>query len=86
MDRLDIGDLGRGNDRGHIQIAVRRPRRPDADGLIGKADVQRITVGLAVHGNRANAEFPARVQYAQRDFATIGNQNFTKHAFLYKWS
>ena len=44
--------------------------------------MQRVAVGLAVDGDRANAEFPAGVQYAQRDFAAIGNQNFTKHSCL----
>jgi hypothetical protein len=42
--------------------------------------MQRIAVGLAVDGDRADAEFPASVENAQRDFAAIGNQDFTKHA------
>ena len=58
---------------------VCRARWTDADGLIGKAHVQRIAVGFAVNGDRANAEFPARVQHAQRDFTAIGNQYLTKH-------
>ncbi len=79
MDRLHIGNLRRRNHRRHIQIAVRRARRPNADRLIGKAHMQRVAIGLAVHGNRANAQLPARVQHAQRDFASIGNQYLTKH-------
>ena len=80
MDRVHVGNLGRGDDRRHVEIAVRQPRRADADGLVGKAHVQRVAVGLAVDGDRANAELPAGVQNAQRDFAAIGNQYFTKHS------
>ncbi len=80
MDGVHVGDLGRGDDRGHVEIAVGQARRADADGLVGKADVQRVAVGLAVDGDRANAEFPAGVQDAQRDFAAIGNQYLTKHS------
>ena len=80
MNRVHVGDLGGGDDRRHIQIAVCRPRRADADGLIGKADMQRVAVGLAVDGDRANAEFPAGVHNAQRDFTAIGNQYLTKHS------
>ena len=79
MNRVDVGDFGRGDDGGHIEIAVGRARRADADGLVGKADVERVAVGLAVDGDRANAEFPAGVENAQRNFAAIGNQDLTKH-------
>ena len=81
MDRIHVGDFGRGDDRGHVEIAVRGARRADADGLVGKADVERVAVGLAVDGDGANAEFPAGVEDAQRDFAAIGNQNLTKHSW-----
>jgi hypothetical protein len=81
MDGVDVGDLGSGDDGGHIEIAVGRARRADADGLVGKADVERVAVGLAVDGDGANAEFPAGVDDAQRDFAAIGNQYLTKHSF-----
>ncbi len=82
MNRIHIGDLRRRNHRGHVQIAIGCARRTDADGLVGKADVQRVAVRLAVHGNRANAQLPARIQDAHRDFATIGYQYLTKHGFL----
>ena len=80
MDRVHIGDFGGGNDGRHIQIALRQARRANADGFIGKANVQRVAVRLAIDSDRANAEFPAGVENAQRDFAAIGNQYFTKHS------
>ena len=80
MDGVDVGDFGGGDDGGDVEIAVGGPRRADADGLVGKADVERVAVGLAVDGDGADAEFAAGVQDAQRDFAAIGNQNLTKHS------
>ena len=80
MNRVDVGDFGGGDDGGNVEIAVGGARRADADGLVGKADVERVAVGLAVDGDGADAEFPAGVQNAQRDFAAIGNQDLTEHA------
>ncbi len=81
MNRVDVSDLSGRDHRGHIQIAVAQPRRTNADCLVGKTDVQRIAIGFAIDRDRANAEFLARIQNAQRDFATIGNQNLTKHSY-----
>ena len=56
MDGVDVGDLSGGDDGGDVEIAVSGARRTDADGLVGKADVERIAVGLAVDGDGANAQ------------------------------
>ena len=80
MDGVDVGDFGSGDDGGDIEIAVGGARRADADGFVGKADVERVAVGLAVDGDGADAEFPASIQNAQRNFTAIGNQNLTKHS------
>jgi hypothetical protein len=79
MHRLDVGDFGRTDDCGDIQIALRQLRRPNADRLIGKADVQRIAVGLAVDRNRADAQLLARTDHAQCNFSAIGNQYLFEH-------
>jgi len=79
MNGVDVGDFGGGDDGRHVEIAVGGPGRTDADGLVGKADVERVAVGLGVDGDRADAEFPAGVDDAECDFATIGDENFTKH-------
>src|SRR6516165_3901322 len=68
MNGVDVGDLGRGDDSRYIEIAVRRARRPNANGLVGKADVERIAIGFAIDGDGADSEFAARVQDAQSDF------------------
>ena len=79
MDCVHIGDLCSGDHRRHVQIALRKPWRADADRLVGKTHVQRMAVRLAVDGDRANPQLPARIQHAQSNLAAIGNQNFTKH-------
>ncbi len=60
VDGVHVSDFRGGDDGGHTEIAVRGTRRADADGFIGKADVERVTVGLAVNSDRADAEFPGR--------------------------
>ena len=80
MDCFHIGDLRGGDDRRHVQITVRQARRADANSLVGKTNVQRVAVRLAVDGDRANAQFPAGVHNPQRDFTPIGNQYLTKHS------
>ena len=80
MDRVHVGDLGRGDDRGHVEIAVRQraagrcrwPRRQSARAAsCGRPRCRRRPCECRVPGRRS---------YAQRDFAAIGNQYLTKHS------
>ena len=79
MDRLDVGDLGRADHRWNIQIALGQLRRSDADGFVGKADGQRVPVGFAINRDRADAQFLARANHAQRNLATIGYEDLLEH-------
>ena len=79
MDRVDVGDFGGADDGGNVQITLRKLRRADADGFIGKTHVQRVAVRFAVNGDRANAEFLARADDAQGNLAAIGYQNLLEH-------
>src|ERR1700722_17573363 len=80
MNSIDVRNFGRAGHGRNIQIALRQLRRPDADRLVGKAHVQRVPVGLAINGNRANAQLLARTNHAQGDLTAIGNQNLVEHA------
>ncbi len=80
MNRIDVRDFRSRDNRRHIEIAVGQARRADADGLVGETHVERVAVSLAVDGNRANAEFLAGIEDAQCDFATVGDENLTKHS------
>src|SRR5579871_543488 len=80
MDGVNVGDFCRADYSGNIQIALRGARRPDAYRFIGKAHMERITVGIAVNRYSADSQLLACANHAQSNFATIGNQNFFEHA------
>ena len=67
VDGYGIGDLGGADDGGHVEVALRRGRRPDADGFVGEQHVLLAGVGGRVHGHGLDAEFPAGALDAQRD-------------------
>ncbi len=81
MNGIDVGDFRRRDDGGHIQIALRRSRRADADRLIGKTDVERVAVRFAVDGDGTDPQFFAGADDAKCDFAAIGDEQFSKHRF-----
>src|SRR5262249_35024234 len=57
MNRLDVGDLSRADYRRDIEVAFGRTWRANTDGLVGKADMQRVTVCLAINCDGLNPEF-----------------------------
>ena len=68
--------------RSILQITFRARRRADADRFVGQLHVERIDVGLGIDRERANPEFLAGADDAQRDFAAIGDQDFFEHRRL----
>ena len=79
MNRIDVADFGRAHDAIDLQITFRARRRADADRFIRQLHVQRIDIRFGINRERADAEFLARANDAQRNFAAIGDQNFLKH-------
>ena len=79
MHSVSAGDLAGGNDRRNVEIAFAGRRGPDANAFIGKAHVHGIGVGGGMHGDRLDAHFAAGAMDAQRDFATVCNEDFFKH-------
>jgi hypothetical protein len=59
---------------GAIEVALAGMGRPDDDGLVGEPGGQRLGVGLADREHRLNAQFAGRSDYADRDFASIRDQ------------
>jgi hypothetical protein len=51
----------------------------DTNGFIGKTNWQRISVGLAVNGDRANAQLLTRANHAQCNFPAISNKDLFEH-------
>ena len=83
MDRDRIGHFGRADDRGHVEIALRRGRRADADGFVRQQHVLEAVVGGGMRRDRLDAELAAGAQDAQGDLATIGDDEFLDHGRLF---
>ncbi len=79
MDRVDVGDLGGADDPVGPQVAVGALRAPDADGLVGQLDVERLDVGLRIDRERLDAELAAGADDAEGDFAAVGDEDFLDH-------
>ena len=82
MHRVGAGDLAGREQRGHVEIAVLRRRRADADALVGEAHMHGVGVGGGMHRDGGDAEFLARAQNPQCDLAAIGYQDLVEHVVL----
>jgi hypothetical protein len=80
MDRVTAGDHGGADHGRHVVVRARCRGRPDADGLVGEADGQRVAIDIAVGDDGGNVEIAAGAKDAQRDFPSIGDQDLAKHA------
>jgi hypothetical protein len=79
MNRIYIRDLGGADYRWNIQVALRQLRRTNTNRLVGETHVQRISVCLAIDGDRADTQFFARANDTQCNLAAIRYQNFLEH-------
>ena len=79
MHRVGAGDLAGREQRRHVEIAVLRRRRADADALVGEPHMHGVGVGGGMHRDGGDAEFLARAQDAQGDLAAIGYQDLVEH-------
>ena len=79
MDRLRAGDLAGRDDGRNIEIGLRRGRRPDAHALVGQAHMHGVGVGGGMHRNGGDPHFFAGAVDAQRDLATVRNEDFFEH-------
>ena len=79
MNCLSIGDFGSADDCRHAQVACRGRRRADTDRFIGQFDVFCFAVGFGMHDDCLDAHFAAGALDAERDFTTIGDEDFFKH-------
>jgi hypothetical protein len=55
MDRIDVEDLGRANDRRNVQVTLRGRRWSNARGFVSETDVQRIAIDVAVNSDSLDA-------------------------------
>ncbi len=73
MDRVGSCHDGSADDTVHAQITLRGRRRTDADCLIRKLRVKRLSVGLRVDRHRLNSHLPAGTDNTHCDLAPIGD-------------
>ena len=64
------------------QIALGRGRRADQHGVIGHFDVERIAVGLGIHGDRLDPHPARSLDDPAGDLAAICDQNSLEHVLL----
>jgi hypothetical protein len=85
VDGLGAGPACRVDYRVDAQVALARRRRTDVDGVVGGTNVSRLAIGIAVHGDGLAADGVAGADDAQRNLATIGNQDATERRLPSQW-
>src|SRR5690242_13153149 len=75
MNRVDVEDLGRADDGGNVEITLRGRRWSNAGGFVGKTNVQRISIDVAMNGDGLDAHLLASPDDATRDLAAICDQD-----------
>ena len=73
MDGIHVCDFGRADHLGDVQITLAAPGRSDANCLIGKPNMERVTVRFGINGNRGYPQFLAGANDPQGDLPAIGN-------------
>ena len=77
--RIDVAHFSRAHDAIDFQITIGAGGRADADRFVGQLHMKRIHVRLRVNRERPDAEFLTGANDAERDFATICDQDFFEH-------
>ncbi len=62
------------------EVAAGRGRRAEPDGDVGVADMSRVGVSVAVHGNRSDTHGAQRADHPDRNLASVGHQHRLEHA------
>ncbi len=79
MHRFGAARFAGGDDLVDDQIALRRGRRADQDGVIGHLDMERVAVGFGIDRDGGNPHPAGGLDDAAGDLAAIGNQNSLEH-------
>ncbi|GHG84106.1 hypothetical protein GCM10018779_67420 [Streptomyces griseocarneus] len=81
MDRVRSGLGRRGEDLGHVQIAGGGGLTTQRVRLVGRPDMQRVTIRIGIDRHTGDPRVPARTSDTDSDFATIGDQHLTQAHF-----
>jgi hypothetical protein len=74
VDGIGAQALGHLDEAVAQQVGLRRGRRADAHGLVGREHEGRAGVRVGVHGHRGDAQVAAGADDAQRDLAAVGDE------------
>ncbi len=74
MDEVGARAPGRVEQALDREVALRRRRRADAEGLVRHQDVRRHPVDLGVDGHRRDVHLPAGADDPDRDLAAVGDE------------
>ncbi len=80
MNRLGARLLAGRDNLVDQQIRLPRRRRPEMNLLVRHLDMQRVLIGVRIDRDGGDAHLAGGLNDAASDLATIGDQNFTKHA------
>ena len=80
VDRLGAGLQRDLDDPLAAQVALGGGRGAEQVRLARAADVQRVRVGLGVHGDARDPELVQRPHHADRDLTAVGDQDLAEHA------
>jgi hypothetical protein len=69
----------RRDDRINIEVALRRWRRTDANGLVGSRNKRQIAVGIRVDGDALDPELATGADDAERNLSSIRDEQPLKH-------
>lgn len=79
MDGVHIRDFRRADEAVDAQIALGALSFTDANGLVGQLNVHGISIRLGIDRDRADVQFLAGADDANRNLAPVGDQDLFKH-------
>ncbi len=79
VNRFGVGDLGRRDDRRHVEIAQRRWRGADAHGFLRQLDVLCVAVRFGIDHHGLDAELAAGALDPEGNFPPVCNQDLLEH-------
>jgi hypothetical protein len=80
VEGIAAGDDRRTDDGRNMVVAPLSWCRPDTNRLVSQTHRQRFSVGLRVGDDGRDTQFPARAEDAQRDLASVGDEDLADHA------
>ena len=79
VNRDRVGDLGRADDGGHVEVRQGGWRRPDTHGFVRQQHMLGVEIRGGVHRDGLDAQLAAGAQYPKCDLAAVRDDDFFDH-------